>query len=89
MCLASEREGRESSLRRMTFKRAIRWRAVKVLFCDTIERRGEGSEALSRFAAEYAILRKLDHPNIVHVCEAGQVPSAYYFIAMSMCQERR
>lgn len=57
-------------------------RAVKVLFCDSLDKREEGSEALSRFAAEYAILRKLDHPNIVRVCDAGQVPGAYYFIAM-------
>lgn len=57
-------------------------RAVKVLFCDSLEKREEGSEALSRFAAEYAILRKLVHPNIVRVCDSGQVPDAYYFIAM-------
>lgn len=57
-------------------------RAVKVLFSDSLERREEGSEALSRFAAEYAILRRLHHPNIVRVHDSGQVPNAYYFIAM-------
>lgn len=57
-------------------------RAVKVLFCESLDKRPEGSEALTRFAGEYAMLRKLAHPNIVRVYDSGQVPDAYYFIAM-------
>ncbi|MBY0587173.1 serine/threonine protein kinase [bacterium] len=66
----------------MDLENANQPRAVKILFCDAIQKRDEGQEALARFASEYAILRKLDHPNVIRVSDAGQVPDAYYFIAM-------
>ena len=57
-------------------------RAVKVLFCESLNKRPEGSEAITRFVGEYTMLRKLNHPNVVRVFEAGQVPDAYYFITL-------
>lgn len=51
--------------------------ALKIIPIDVYE-----GETLKRATAEYAILSKLSHPNIVRVHEAGRLSGDFCFIAM-------